>query len=123
MVADGERAARKRVEDLAEGPGADGKKPSFTQDAVQQHGPGDVAVPILAHDPDARTLLHRLVQERGTGVVELAYEPAQVAAGGTEALGVVIEVGQIDEREVRMFGSQDLRRASGDPFRAGQSRP
>ena len=48
-----------------------------------------------------------------TGVVQLADEARHVAAGGTESLGVVIEVRQVDQASARAALARGPRRRSG----------
>ena len=42
----------------------------------------------------------------------------QIAAFGAEPLRVIIQVRQIDERQIRLLRAQNLRRAAGNPLRA-----
>ena len=52
MVADGEGPAGERVEDLAERAGADSEQAGPAEDPVGLDGPRDVAMAVLADDPD-----------------------------------------------------------------------
>ena len=47
-------------------------------------------------------------------------EPGEVGAGGAEPLGVVVEVREVDERQVGPLVAEDARGAPGDPGGAGE---
>ena len=54
-------------------------------------------------------------------LVELADEPRHVGARRAEALGVIVEVGEIDEGEVRTVVAEDVGGGPGDPSGAGEA--
>ena len=62
------------------------------------------------------------VEQGGAGGVELADEPGHVAARGAEALGVVVEVGQVDERQVGPLAIAGPRRPRGRSTRCTAAR-
>ena len=72
VVADGERPAGERVEDLAERAGADRRAGRPRAGSGWAGRPGDVAMAVLADDPDPGPDRPGLVEQRGAGVVELA---------------------------------------------------
>ena len=125
MVADGEGPARERVEDLAErARGGRRDQAGPAEDPVGLDHAGDVAMAVLADDPDpgSRARLG-LVEQGGAGVVQLADQPGQVGAARAEPLGVVVEVGQVDEGEVGPLVAEDARPRPGRSRGAGQAGP
>ena len=82
-----------------------------------QDRPGDVAMAVLADDPDPRADRSGRFEQGRAGGVELAHQPRHVAAGRPESLGIVIEMRQIDERQVGPFAVEDIGRGPGDPLR------
>lgn len=121
MVADGEGAAVEGIEDFAEGSGAYGEPAGGAEGAVDQDGLRDVDVAVLAEDPDRRAGCASGVEQGFAGVVEFADEAREIAAGGAEALGVVVEVGEVDEGEVGVVGGDQLSGGLGDPSGGGQA--
>ena len=115
MVADGEGAARKGLEDLAEGTTPDAQVAGPAEDPIDQHRSMDVAVTVFADDPHPGTGRPGSVEQGCTCGVELADKPRQVRARGTEPLGVVVEVRQVDERQVGPLARQHRGGRSGDP--------
>ncbi len=65
VVADGEGPAGERVEDLAERTGADAEQAGPAQDPVRLDEPGDVAMAVLADDPDPGARSFGLRREGG----------------------------------------------------------
>ena len=68
----------------------------------------------------------RRFEQRLAGVVEFLHALRHVAPGRPEPLRVVIEVRQVDEREVRLLVLQGVRGVPGDPLgtrRAGHRPP
>ncbi len=120
VVADGQRPAAECVEDLAERARPDREQAGLAQHAIDRHRPADVDVAVLADDPHTGPGRSGGVDQRGAGVVQLADQPGHVAARRPEALGIVIEVRQVDQRQVGPLGLQHLGRCPGDPLRAGQ---
>ena len=118
VVADGEGPAAEGVEDLAEraraGPRA--ARPRGARDSAGSAG-STSTVAVLADDPDPRPDGSGGVEQRGAGVVQLADQPGHVAAGRAEPLGVVVEVRQVDQRQVG-----PLRFAAPRPTRGRSSR-
>ena len=93
----------------------------LAEDAVQiRTGRRDVAMAVLADDPDPRPDGRAASSNGAQAVVQLADEPGHVAARGAEPLGVVIEVRQVDERQVGPLGLEHRGRRTGDPLGAGQ---
>ena len=76
---------------------------------------------VLADDPDAGPGAPGGVEQRCAGVVEFADEPGHVAARRAEPLRVVVEVRQVDERQVGPLRVEHLGRAAGDPVGAGEA--
>lgn len=100
VIADGEGPGIERVESLAERARPHRQQARLTQYAVQEDRPGDVAMTVLADDPDASPGRPGRVQQGGTGVIQLADQSRHIATGRAEPLGIVVEVGQVDESQV-----------------------
>ncbi len=123
MIADGERAARERIKDLAERTGSNIHEPGAAEHSVEQDRPVHVAMTVLAEHPDPRAGLLGGVEQRGASGIQLADEPGHVAPGRTETLRVVIQVRQINERKLRPLDREHVGRRAGDPGGAGESGP
>src|SRR4051812_24420915 len=110
MIADGERPAAERIQLFTEGPVADGEQSRPAESAVRLYSTPDLQMRILVDHPDAGTRQLRLFEQGLAGGVQLADQARQVAMLGPQALGFVIQVRQVDQREV---GSMLLQRFDG----------
>ena len=79
-------------------------------------------MPIFADHPYTRADSARGVEHWSASVIQFAGETGHIAARGAEALRIVIQVRQIDKRQIGPFALQYLGSAARDPLRAGQSR-
>src|SRR5262245_31149252 len=76
---------------------------------------------ILAYDPDARAHSLDCVRQRRQSVVELPDESRHIATGWAATLGLVVKMGQVNQRQVGPMVTEDFRGAVGDPLGAGQA--
>ena len=118
MVADGEGSAVEGIEGFAERSGTDVEKPRLAKLPIDEDGARDVAMPVLADDPNPRAGRFRGVEQGGGGGIEFADEPRHVGARYAEPLGIVVEVRQVHQREVGTLRLENLRRGLADPLRA-----
>src|SRR5438105_2982167 len=100
MIADGERPTGEGVELLPEGAVAYRQQVRLPQHPVRLDRPRHWTVAVLAHHPHPRPDHLRRFQERAARVVQFADEPRQVTALRAETLRVVVEVRQVNERQV-----------------------
>ena len=122
VVADGEGPAGERVENFAERTGTNAEQPGPLR--RMRFGSTTRSTSQWPYSLTTQTRAPRgsgLVEQGSAGVVQFLDQTRQVGAGGTETLGVVVEVGQVDQREVGPFVAKDRSRRSGDPGGAGQA--
>ena len=118
MVAHSERPAAEGVEHFAERPGRTFRNPALPQYAIDQNRPAHVAMAVLADDPHTRPAFTGRVEDDGTSLIQLADQPRHVAAGRTESLQVVIQMRQIDQRQIGPILLDDRGSAASDPVGA-----
>ncbi len=121
VVADGECTAAERVEHLTKRARSHAQKPRLAKHAIQQDRPAHVDMAVFTDDPYARPDLLGGIEDRGTGIVQLAHETGHVATGWAETLRVVIQVRQVNQAQLGPISLENLGRAAGDPLRAGEA--
>src|SRR6516165_6161530 len=78
-------------------------------------------MPILADHPNARANRSRRLQKRRACGIQLADQPGHITSVGPKALWVIIEMRQIDQREIRLLRIQDFRSTARDPLGTRQT--
>ena len=122
MIAHGEGAAGEGIEIFAERSRPHRQQSRLAQRSIEQDGAIHLHMPIFADHPYTRADSARGVEQRSASVIQFAGQTGHIAARGAEALRIVIQVRQIDERQIGPFALQYLGGAARDPLRAGQSR-
>ncbi|CAO0825131.1 hypothetical protein SMICM17S_01944 [Streptomyces microflavus] len=107
VVGDGEGAGGHRVEVLHAVLGVHLQQARPAQRPVDVDGAADAGDAVLGECDDGASLGAGVGQQRGDGPVQVGGGPVGAGVVGAVALEVVVEVGQVAEREVGGAGGDD----------------
>ncbi len=122
VIADGEGRAGEGVKRLSKRSRTNVQETGPAEHAIDEDRSGHIAMPIFADDPDSCSHRSGPVQQRCASGVELTDKTGHIAARWTVALGVVIEVRQVNQREIGTIAIQNLGCRAGDPLGARKAR-
>lgn len=120
VVGDGEGAGGHRVEVLHAVLGVHLQQARPAQRPVDVDGAADAGDAVLGEGDDGASLGAGVGQQRGDGPVQVGGGPVGAGVVGAVALEVVVEVGQVAEREVGGAGGDDVPGGVDDPLGGDQ---